>query len=236
MIQLVGNSEDKTLMSPNFEMTIKDTRRSGNVLDSAIQDTMGRVFNTDFSTVRVHTDAQVNFLARSLNAREFTTGQDIYLQNGEYNPGSSGGKELLAHEMAHVMQQNGLSIEIDKESKSSNFPKAAEESTVEKFASDHSGDILEKEVDSVAAVVGPQEKIPEPAEYDGIRSDSKARKDDVSTRCAAPRQRLTLNPRRSGPQVVQRNRMQVGDLDVNIVLRADHCSTRSRSPDGKRHR
>ena len=43
---------------------------------------------------------------QSLSAKAFTTGSDIYFRQGEYNPGSSGGRELLAHELTHVVQQN----------------------------------------------------------------------------------------------------------------------------------
>ncbi|MEO1378368.1 MAG: DUF4157 domain-containing protein, partial [Cyanobacteria bacterium J06635_10] len=44
-------------------------------------------------------------LNRSLNSRAFATGQDIFFKQGEYNPGSRGGQELLAHELTHVVQQ-----------------------------------------------------------------------------------------------------------------------------------
>jgi outer membrane protein OmpA-like peptidoglycan-associated protein len=68
---------------------------------------MESAFGVDFGSVRVHTGAQANMLNHQLSARAFTTGQDIFFRQGEYNPGSSGGQELLAHELTHVVQQNG---------------------------------------------------------------------------------------------------------------------------------
>jgi hypothetical protein len=64
----------------------------------------------DFSGVRVHTDQRSDSLNRSLSARAFTTGQDIFFRVGSYQPGSSIGRELIAHELTHVVQQNGNAV------------------------------------------------------------------------------------------------------------------------------
>jgi hypothetical protein len=64
-------------------------------------------FGQDFSDVRVHTGAESNDLNNELQARAFTTGSDIFFRDGEYNPNSDSGKELLAHELTHVVQQGG---------------------------------------------------------------------------------------------------------------------------------
>jgi hypothetical protein len=60
----------------------------------------------DFSSVRVHTDAQANAAARALGARAFTHGSDVVFDAGEYSPATSEGRRLLAHELAHVVQQD----------------------------------------------------------------------------------------------------------------------------------
>jgi hypothetical protein len=59
----------------------------------------------DFSRVRVHTDTTASDAARSLNARAFTVGGHIGFAEGEYAPSSVAGQRLLAHELAHVLQQ-----------------------------------------------------------------------------------------------------------------------------------
>ncbi|MGA1870545.1 MAG: DUF4157 domain-containing protein [bacterium] len=64
-------------------------------------------FGINLNSVRVHTDVNTNESARALNAQAFTTGRDIFFCQGTYNPGTSSGRELLAHELTHVVQQTG---------------------------------------------------------------------------------------------------------------------------------
>jgi hypothetical protein len=59
----------------------------------------------DLSQVRLHTGPDAVQASRDLNARAFTTGPDIGFNEGEYQPGSAGGRKLLAHELTHVIQQ-----------------------------------------------------------------------------------------------------------------------------------
>src|SRR5690606_1914587 len=65
-------------------------------------------FGADFGGVRVHTGGPAAEAAQGLNARAFTSGSDIYFGQGAYDPGSSGGKHLIAHELAHVAQGGGV--------------------------------------------------------------------------------------------------------------------------------
>jgi hypothetical protein len=64
-------------------------------------------FGHDFSRVRVHADEQAALRADALRAQAFTVGEDIFFSRGAYRPGDGGGRNLLAHELAHVMQQTG---------------------------------------------------------------------------------------------------------------------------------
>ena len=67
-------------------------------------------FGQDFSNVKIHTGSNANQLARSINARAFTKGNDVVFGGGEYSPESSSGKKLLGHELTHVVQQDSASI------------------------------------------------------------------------------------------------------------------------------
>lgn len=62
-------------------------------------------FGHDFSTVRVHADSESAAQARQMGAKAFTIGSDIHFGAGRYQPQSERGQELLAHELAHVVQQ-----------------------------------------------------------------------------------------------------------------------------------
>ncbi|MFQ5418814.1 MAG: DUF4157 domain-containing protein, partial [Anaerolineae bacterium] len=94
-------------ISADIEQSIQSARVAGQPLADNVRTPMENAFGTDFSGVKVHTDSQSDTLNQSLQARAFTTGQDIFFRQGEYNPGGSGGQELLAHELTHVVQQTG---------------------------------------------------------------------------------------------------------------------------------
>jgi hypothetical protein len=100
-------TEGETVDRPEIEGAIESARGSGQALDSGVRRRMDSAFGADFSGVRVHTDDRADRLNRSLDARAFTTGQDIFFRQGEYQPSSSAGGTLLAHELTHVVQQTG---------------------------------------------------------------------------------------------------------------------------------
>lgn len=80
----------------------------GKLLDTGTREEMGRKLGFDFGNVRIHTDAPAVYLNKGLNARAATHGSDIFFNEGEYDLISSGGRELLAHELTHVVQQAGM--------------------------------------------------------------------------------------------------------------------------------
>jgi len=94
-------------LSQDVESSVQSAKFGGVPLSDNVRQPMESAFNADFSSVKVHTDNQSDHLNRSLSARAFTSGQDIFFRSGEYNPSSSSGKELLAHELTHTVQQGG---------------------------------------------------------------------------------------------------------------------------------
>jgi hypothetical protein len=92
-------------VSPEVERGIQAVRGGGEPLPETIRDSLEHAFAADFSSVKLHSDAQADQLNRSLQARAFTSGRDIFFRQGAYQPGSRGGRELLAHELTHVVQQ-----------------------------------------------------------------------------------------------------------------------------------
>ena len=75
-------------------------------LDPQTRAAMEPVLGGDFSEVRLHTGEEATQLADSAEARAVTRGQDVYFAAGEYDPASAAGREVLAHELAHVVQQD----------------------------------------------------------------------------------------------------------------------------------
>jgi Domain of unknown function (DUF4157) len=78
----------------------------GRPLEDPARNFMEARFARDFTAVRIHTDGEAAASARALNARAYTLGRDIVFASGEYLPESGEGRRLLAHELAHVVQQD----------------------------------------------------------------------------------------------------------------------------------
>jgi hypothetical protein len=96
--------------STDLASAINSARGGGQPLDAGLQRSMGQAMGAKFSGVRVHADAESDRLNRSIQAKAFTTGQDVFFRQGAYQPGSRGGQELIAHELTHVVQQTGDQI------------------------------------------------------------------------------------------------------------------------------
>ncbi len=91
---------------PEVQGQIDATRGSGAGLPAGVRER----FEGDLGPlgdVTVHTDDTADQLNRSVSAKAFATGTDVYFAKGEYNPGSADGDRLIAHELAHVVQQRG---------------------------------------------------------------------------------------------------------------------------------
>ena len=82
-------------------------RQSGRPLDPATRGFFEPRFGLDLGAVRVHAEGHAGAAARSVGARAFTVGENIVFAPGEFAPSSAGGGHLLAHELAHVLQQRG---------------------------------------------------------------------------------------------------------------------------------
>lgn len=139
VVELSRSGDDPTTVAPEVEQTIQQARGGGQALDQHVRAQMEPALQANFSGVRVHTGSEADSLNRALSARAFTTGQDIFFKQGEYSPGSSTGRELLAHELTHVVQQNGDAVQT-------------------KLTVGAPGDKYEQEADQVARAVLQQEQ------------------------------------------------------------------------------
>lgn len=90
-------------ISDALSSRINAKRGGGSPLDSSVQARMEDAFGASFADVRVHTDSEADSLNRSVSAKAFTTGSDIFFSSSASPNDSS----LLAHELTHVVQQRG---------------------------------------------------------------------------------------------------------------------------------
>jgi hypothetical protein len=85
--------------------------RDAEAVDPALRNRTQRSLGRDASPARIHTGPAAQSEAEQLGARAFTRKKDIYFARDEYRPGTEEGKRLLAHELAHTIQQSGLGTE-----------------------------------------------------------------------------------------------------------------------------
>jgi hypothetical protein len=106
-----GHGPEGGVVEPGIARRVQRSSGGGQPLDDEVRARMQNGFGADFSGVRVHTDSSSAELSRSLNARAFTTGSDIFFGAGEYQPASARGQELLAHELTHTLQQSSSRVQ-----------------------------------------------------------------------------------------------------------------------------
>ncbi|MBW4434471.1 MAG: DUF4157 domain-containing protein [Pelatocladus maniniholoensis HA4357-MV3] len=111
MKPMLQRQPDGGAATSDLETSINQARGGGQPLADNIREPIEQALGADFSGVKIHTDAQSDQLNQSIQARAFTTGQDVFFRQGEYNPKSRGGQELLAHELTHVVQQSGGTVQ-----------------------------------------------------------------------------------------------------------------------------
>jgi hypothetical protein len=106
-IQTKESKNNFSEATPNLESRIQSLG-SGKPMPESVRSYFEPRFGHDFGDVRVHTDARAAESARAVNAKAFTFGKDIVFEDREYAPETERGRELLAHELTHVIQQEDM--------------------------------------------------------------------------------------------------------------------------------
>ncbi len=93
--------------SSTFEGGVPAIQGHGAPLSKSVRNFFEPRFGSNFSDVRIHADEKAGQLAGQVNAKAFTLGKDLVFASGQYSPETREGKQLLAHELTHVVQQGG---------------------------------------------------------------------------------------------------------------------------------
>jgi hypothetical protein len=101
-----AKSEDTGMSTtPDFDQQLQSTKGQGSKLEGTVQREMESHLGSDLSGVNIHTGGDAQQMSADINAKAFAHGQDVYFNEGQYNPSSEQGKGLLAHELTHTVQQ-----------------------------------------------------------------------------------------------------------------------------------
>jgi len=106
--EIQASPNGHTAVNPYTENKLKSSDGGGSKMDAETRHEMESGFGADFRNVNIHTDSRAEQMSKELGAQAFTHGSDIYFNKGKYNPQSNDGKHLLAHELTHTIQQNGM--------------------------------------------------------------------------------------------------------------------------------
>jgi hypothetical protein len=120
-LQTKAQSCQPPAISPSLGDRINSLLGGGRPLPQSEREYFEPRFGYNFSEVRIHADGESAVVARGLNARAFTVGNDIAFGAGQYAPKSTEGQRLMAHELTHVAQQNNLASHSTENIKSKKF-------------------------------------------------------------------------------------------------------------------
>jgi hypothetical protein len=95
-------------VTPSAEAQINSLRGGGEPLSEPLRAYFEPRFGWDFSAVRLHTDSQAARAATEISARAFTHGEHIFFGPGQYRPDTTDGRQVLAHELTHTIQQGAI--------------------------------------------------------------------------------------------------------------------------------
>ena len=113
-LQTKPSQASDTGPSPASHIVNEATRSPGEPLNPAMRAFMEPRFGVDFAAVRVHTDDRAQRLSAQLNADAFTLGNDIFFASNKWDPHAASSRRLMAHELAHTMQQSGGDTAIQR--------------------------------------------------------------------------------------------------------------------------
>jgi hypothetical protein len=106
MQRAVGNAGVRSLVEEERSPVLDVVSSGGGTpLDGPVRADMEARLGHDFGDVRVHTDSAATESAKSVNAHAYTVGSNVVFQRDRYNPDSTEGRTMLAHELTHVVQQ-----------------------------------------------------------------------------------------------------------------------------------
>ena len=119
-LQRKESQSDSTSHAPSIVDNVLSS--PGRSLDADTRSFMESRFDHDFTNVKIHDNDIAAKSADSINALAYTSGNNIVFNSGQYNANTDSGKRLLAHELSHVVQQNGSNLQRKEEATSGTAP------------------------------------------------------------------------------------------------------------------
>lgn len=183
----IGNAGVATMLEEQPSPVHDVISSSGRPLDEPVRADMETRLGHDFGDVRVHDDGAAHSSAQSVNAHAYTVGSHIVFQRDAYNPSSDNGRQTLAHELTHVVQQR--SGPVDGSAAPGGIKVSDPADRFEREASANAERAMS--MPAAAPAAGVQRlaaAIPESVEGPAIQREEAAEEDDIAQRLVVQRE------------------------------------------------
>jgi hypothetical protein len=151
----------------NTQSAIQNKTTGGQPLSSDMRSYMEPRLGADFSKVRIHNDTEAAGLSNQLSAKAFTYQNHVFFSRDQYQPGTSDGKQLLAHELTHTIQQ-GHAIQRKAEPAAPSIQRDEKPQEIRRAAAPAAPVVMSSEVVDVSAnTFAPSEKVKAEIEAQG---------------------------------------------------------------------
>jgi hypothetical protein len=184
-VQRSAVSEAQPSASPQVTAQMQAMRNGGEPLNAELRDFFEPRFGHDFSKVRIHRDARAAETSKALNARAYTLGSDVAFASGEYKPETSPGRQLLAHELTHVVQQENSSTATHPATSTFNVAPTT--------------DPAELEADQVAREVCSGDAVPGAVQHHAVSSAHTVHRQPAAATQTQPAQAQPAQPQEDPP-------------------------------------
>jgi hypothetical protein len=154
-VQRKEQAADTPPLTSTVAANILALRGGGSALPAETRAFFEQRFGMDFSNVRVHTGSRAEEAAESIGAKAFTVGNDIAFGSGQYSPSSPEGRNLLAHELTHTVQQGASTVDGPIVQRQPKPPKKAEKPKAPEKAEKPEAEEKAK----VGEAVGPRQQV-----------------------------------------------------------------------------
>nr|WP_294872810.1 DUF4157 domain-containing protein [uncultured Pedobacter sp.] len=168
-VQTKSNVE--STVNDQLTSSIENSRGNGSSMDNQTKSFMENRIGADFGSVKIHSGQESVQMNRALNAQAFTTGNDIYFNEGKYSPETDDGKRLLAHELTHVIQQTAPVADkaVQRKQNPTTEPVTTPSQKVESEPKKDKTD--KKDVSGTASNPGAQSLPPDEPSKSGLKTD-----------------------------------------------------------------
>jgi len=221
-------TDDQGNLNEDLTRQINGKRGGGSPLPESVQQVASKKLGRKFNDVRIHTDDAADKLSRSVSARAFTIGKDIFFKGGVFSPTSSAGRETLIHELTHVIQQSGSKV-----SSSGKLKLGAPDTAMEKEAA-HMGKKHSSQFSSAAPGSTALRRQGEEEELQMLEDEEELQKQPEANGAIqrqGEEEELQMQPDASSGGVIQRDLKS--ELDEEFKKRRAKAGSRKKFNQGK---